>query len=96
MHWIYGALRLLALVFDAYVFYHAKNLKIMDEEEETNEGDEKKMDTDNRKPHHQHKRSASREIRLLLANLDEENSEKKHSGDFVANEISAVTSNGLL
>lgn len=38
MHAVYGGLRLLSLVFDAYVFYHAKDLRILGDE--PGEGDD--------------------------------------------------------
>lgn len=132
MHCIYGALRLFALVFDAFVFYHAKDLKIIEEdseeESENNSNDEVKKDSepnektaespkikhhplviepeDKSEPPHKpkHKRSASREIRLLFDNNEEEGSHGKdrrsshhsHHSDYVAGEIASITSNGVI
>lgn len=34
LHTVYGAIRIFSLVTDAFVFYHAKDLKLMDESED--------------------------------------------------------------
>ncbi|KAI6189840.1 Solute carrier organic anion transporter family member [Aphelenchoides bicaudatus] len=115
MHCIYGALRLFALVFDAFVFYHAKGLKILEEEHEEeseNEVEPKEdlklpeaenhlVSADNpKKNSKQHKRSASREIRLFFdTNEDKpEDGERRPSrqSDYMIGTISDITSNGVI
>lgn len=124
MHVIYGALRLFALVFDIFVFYHAKDLKLIEEEDDEEEESEEKEGEENDKKsskeqleipmaeHHlvpaspkaerkhskQHKRSASREIRLIFDNEKEEgdDSGRRRSSGYMVETISGVTSNGVV
>lgn len=49
MHGIYGGLRLVALLADVYVWYHAKGLKILGEEKEEEDGNDDDGNGDNEK-----------------------------------------------
>ena len=44
LHTVYGAIRIVSLITDVFVFYHAKDLRLMDEEDEAGDGS-KKMST---------------------------------------------------
>jgi hypothetical protein len=116
MHCIYGALRLFALVFDACVFYHAKNLKILEEEESEHEGEDEQeemppipktehhlvsLGPDNpKKNSKQHKRSASKEIRLFFDTdgdtVDGNERRSSRQSDYMANTISGITSTDVV
>lgn len=118
MHCIYAILRLSALLFDVFVCYHAKDLKLIeeeehsqnDEEDENEEKEKSEMPTaehhlvpaspklDQRKSSKQHKRSASREIRLIFdSDLDKpENESGRKSSGYMVGEISNATSKGII
>jgi hypothetical protein len=110
IHCLYGALRLSAFIFDMFVFYHAKNLKLIqdeDEHEHKEESSEEPKDEKLKLPEarfvpaspksQQHKRSASREIRLIFDDDEQKGDQaRRHSSDYMVGEISNVTSNGVV
>jgi len=122
MHCIYGALRVSALFFDLFVFYHAKDLKLIEDEDREDAGEEETEDELKKKPsgiptveHHlvptgpkteqrksskQHKRSASREARLMFDDdLDKQEggeSPQRRSSGYMVDTISGITSNGVV
>lgn len=107
MHCVYGALRISALVLDLFVFYHAKGLKILEDEDEEHEEEEEDMklpETENHlvavdqddlnKP--KHRRSLSREIRLIFdgdekTEVTTDRRPSRHS-DYAAEAISGISS----
>lgn len=42
LHTVYGAIRIVSLITDVFVFYHAKDLRLMDEDDDAGDGSKKK------------------------------------------------------